>query len=161
MKRKTKADAIREIRITCLHESAHVVLAVLSGRRVRRVTIKPKRVVGLNGKPFISLGRWDVDDKIVAASLNIEERKQHIHTTMAGPVAEDMITHKGNGGEDMGIAIAYCKAWNLDFKEMVKETGLIICEHSEEINRLADLLMEYKTLDEDQIKQAIFQSGPA
>jgi ATP-dependent Zn protease len=156
MIRKTKADAEREKKITCLHESAHVVLAILSGRRVQWVTVKPKRVV-INGISCISLGRWDVADKRVAGLLNIEERKQHIHTTMAGPVAENMITHKGHGGEDMDIAFAYCKEWNLNFNEMMRETALIIHEHAEEINRLVDMLMEHKTLHEDQIKQAIFQ----
>ncbi len=57
---KTKADVEQEKWVTCLHESAHVVLAVTGGRRVTWVTIKPKRVM-INGVPMLSIGRWDTE----------------------------------------------------------------------------------------------------
>ena len=157
MIRKTRADVEREQWITCIHESAHVVFAVLSGRRVRWVTIKPKRVVTLNGTPGISLGRWDINDKPKILPGDIEGMKTHIYTTLAGPIAEDMLTNKKEGGEDMGIAFAYCDQCNLDRSVMIEETVLLIGERSDEINRLAILLMKHKTLNEDQIKQVIFK----
>jgi len=154
MLRKTKADAKKEKWITCLHESAHVVFAMLSGRKVRWVTIKPKKIM-VDCRPYMSLGRWDIDDKRNENTMGIEEKKQHIHTTLAGVIVEDMVTGMKEGGQDMGIALAYCERWGFDFEEMMKETTSLIGEHCDEINRLASMLMEHKTLDETQIKQSL------
>jgi hypothetical protein len=161
--RKTRADVERELRITASHESAHVVFAVLSGRRVKWVTIKPKRVRGLDGNEYISLGRWDIDDPKIhpkyedLRDIDVELMREHIHTTISGPIVEDMMTGKKEGGEDFAIADNYCKLFNLSLDEMVDETAVLIGERSGEINRLSEMLYQHKTLNEDQIKQAIFQ----
>jgi hypothetical protein len=53
---------------------------------VKRISVKPKVVTGLDGKKYVSLGRWDSDDERTNNSLDLKERKDHIHTTMAGPI---------------------------------------------------------------------------
>jgi len=158
MIRKTRADVIREENITSIHESAHVVFAVLGGRRVKWVTIKPKKVILLDGTRAISLGRWDISDKWHASTLTEERKKQHVQTTMAGPVAEAMITGEKNGGQDYGIAVACCDEWGLNIDDMVMDTAWLVDERWEQITRMAELLVEEKTLDENQIQQCIFDS---
>jgi len=57
----------------------------------------------------------------------------------------------------MRVADGYCRLWGLDFDEMERETIKLIGENSDTINHLAGLLMQNKTLDEDQIKKAVIE----
>jgi len=158
MVRQTRADVEREKWITCLHESAHVVFAVMNGRRVRWVTIKPKKMIDSDGSQWISLGRWDTDDKTNVPSsdtTDIDLIKRHVYTTLAGPIIEDMITHEKNGGQDMGIAMALCKHYNLNLDELIEDTTRLVVDRQNKINALAPLLFEHKTLNENQINRAI------
>ena len=158
MIRRTRADIKTEEWITAFHESAHVVFAVINGRIVKWVTIKPKKVI-IHGIPGMSLGRWDISDTRNINQINSEEKKQHIQITLAGPIAEEMITKKQCGIDgDMDIAIGCCKFWGLDIDDMRNETAQLVKERSEIITRLAKLLVKHKTLDEKLIKQTIFQS---
>ena len=143
--------------VTCLHESAHVVFAVLNGRRVKWVTIVPEKVTTLNGKKGISLGRWDVSDKQNPTGWEIEDWVKHVQVTIAGYLTEYMITGVKNGMDDEEAARRICDHAGLDFSSIENDTILLIGNRTDQINRLAYMLMENKTLDEDQIKRAIYE----
>ncbi|HRY76036.1 MAG TPA: hypothetical protein P5217_07115, partial [Methanoregulaceae archaeon] len=94
--------------ITSLHEAAHVVFAVLAGRRVQWVTIDAVVVTTPGGGLGVCLGRWDTADSRPAAGWGTGEWHRHIQVLIAGYLMEYLVTGEKNGMDDETAALRCC-----------------------------------------------------
>jgi len=141
--------------ITSLHEAAHVVFAVLAGRRVQWVTIEAVVVTTSGGDLGVCLGRWDTADSRPADGWGIGDRRRHIQLLIAGYLMEYLVTGVKNGMDDEKAALRCCTEAGLDLAALERETIALIGERSDRIHRLARMLMEHRTLDEARILEAV------
>src|SRR5262245_2324647 len=141
-----------DLKYTAYHEAGHAVIAYRLGYEVKKARINPKR----GGGSVHVRNRWSPDD---------------IKINLAGPLAEALVNPSdeqiqlGASGDRrntrrnarlfVSLGFIGSSEKNILIEELMHETKAMVRRDAEAIARVADALLEHKTLTGDEIKRIV------
>lgn len=148
---------------TAVHEAGHVVVGAVLRLPHRPATIVPNEDKGTAGH-VEPVQLWEVMEHWW--NLGIDRRNEsvlraNIMATMAGAEAERAVLGFCNGGDEgdqhqiacMGddLMNTFSEAWDRWHNRLQRQTGCLVRRHRAKIERVAQALMERRTLQPDEI----------
>lgn len=150
----------KRLTATAYHEAGHAVAHIVLEMPFESATIVPNREEGLLGAVSSGYSQW---------MLNIHRRefraevRDAITITMAGPIAEELLTGWRN---DAGASRDDRECWHMLYqiygerrdrhaRDLARRAKKLVVANWALVKRIANALLEYKTLSEAEVAEIV------